>query len=193
MREEILALAQEQLKVGGYDNLNFARIAETLSTTRANLHYHFKNKQQLALEATKVYVNEHYEEMRALQNAFPDNIVEFLNALEPHFIEHFSEAGGVSGCICTQLIRESDVPGPLRDLAVEHFSALNTMTVEMIISSMGRGVLKKNINPISLGMMISSLFMGVAQIALVQEDEEAFIEGFKGMFGRFIEPYRELK
>lgn len=181
------------MKLGGYDNLNFARIAESLSTTRANLHYHFKNKESLAFEATKVYADEHLAEMRELESHFPADIVGFLEALESHFIKHFSEADGVSTCICTQLIRESNAPGPLRDLAIGHFSKLNEMTVDLIIASMGSGVLKKSINPASLGMLLNSLFMGVAQTALVQADNEAFVESFRGMFSRFIEPYKEVK
>ena len=39
MKDEILKLAQQQMKEGGYENLNFAKIAEDLSTTRANLHH----------------------------------------------------------------------------------------------------------------------------------------------------------
>ena len=44
MRAEILKIAEDQMKAGGYEQLNFAVIANDLKTTRANLHYHFKNR-----------------------------------------------------------------------------------------------------------------------------------------------------
>ena len=55
VRDEIINLAVDQLKAGGYKALNFAVIAEQLDTTRANLHHHFKNKEGLGIEATKAY------------------------------------------------------------------------------------------------------------------------------------------
>ena len=53
MKNAILKRAEQQLMGGGYDKLNFATIARDLNTTRANLHYHFKNKETLAIEVTK--------------------------------------------------------------------------------------------------------------------------------------------
>jgi TetR/AcrR family transcriptional repressor of nem operon len=55
MREQIKSLAVDLLVQHGYRGFNFRDIAEGLGTTRANLHYHFGNKDRLVLEVLDEY------------------------------------------------------------------------------------------------------------------------------------------
>lgn len=55
MRDQIKRLAEELLIRHGYRGFNFRSIAEELGTTRANLHYHFGNKDGLVLEVLDEY------------------------------------------------------------------------------------------------------------------------------------------
>ena len=55
LREDILEKAICQLRRGGYSQLNFASLSKELGTTRANIHYHFSNKENLAKEALETY------------------------------------------------------------------------------------------------------------------------------------------
>jgi len=55
-RESIKALALELLIRHGYRGMSFGDIASGLGTTRANIHYHFGNKQQLVEEVLADYV-----------------------------------------------------------------------------------------------------------------------------------------
>lgn len=55
MRDQIKRLAEELLIRHGYRGFNFRSIAEELGTTRANLHYHFGNKDGLVLEVLEEY------------------------------------------------------------------------------------------------------------------------------------------
>lgn len=57
MREQIKHTAEELLIRHGYRGFNFRSIAEELGTTRANLHYHFKNKDGLVLEVLDEYAS----------------------------------------------------------------------------------------------------------------------------------------
>ena len=55
-RDAIKALALQLLIQQGYRGLNFRDIAEGLDITRANIHYHFGNKQMLVEEVLTDYV-----------------------------------------------------------------------------------------------------------------------------------------
>ncbi|MBE7416778.1 MAG: TetR/AcrR family transcriptional regulator [Ideonella sp.] len=55
MREQIKQIAEEIIVKHGYRGLNFRQIAEVLSTTRANLHYHFGSKEGLVEEVLDEY------------------------------------------------------------------------------------------------------------------------------------------
>lgn len=58
MRAQIKALALDLLIQHGYRGVSFGHIAESLAITRANIHYHFGNKQALVEEVLADYVAE---------------------------------------------------------------------------------------------------------------------------------------
>ena len=66
MRERIKSLAAILLIKHGYRGVSFGDIAEALSTTRANIHYHFGNKNALVEEVTDEYVTATLDGFRSI-------------------------------------------------------------------------------------------------------------------------------
>ncbi|WP_375572681.1 TetR/AcrR family transcriptional regulator [Seohaeicola saemankumensis] len=58
MRDEVKRITVELLLRYGYQGLRFRDIAETLGTTRANIHHHFGNKMNLCEEVILDYVEQ---------------------------------------------------------------------------------------------------------------------------------------
>jgi AcrR family transcriptional regulator len=58
MRRQVKTLARDLLIRHGYRGVSFGDIASELETTRANIHYHFGNKQTLVEEVLEDYVDE---------------------------------------------------------------------------------------------------------------------------------------
>jgi TetR/AcrR family transcriptional repressor of nem operon len=56
MREQIKELALDLLIQHGYRGVSFGDLAAALKTTRANIHYHFGNKERLVEEVLEDYV-----------------------------------------------------------------------------------------------------------------------------------------
>ena len=56
MRERIGSLALDLLIQHGYRGVSFGVLAKSLGTTRANIHYHFGNKESLVEEVLEDYV-----------------------------------------------------------------------------------------------------------------------------------------
>src|SRR5262245_9680089 len=66
MRARIKALALDLLIQHGYRGVSFGDIAASLAITRANIHYHFGNKQALVEEVLDDYVAETTTALREL-------------------------------------------------------------------------------------------------------------------------------
>jgi TetR/AcrR family transcriptional regulator, transcriptional repressor for nem operon len=190
MREKILTIAQEQLQSGGYENLNFATIAESLSTSRANLHHHFKNKEGLALEATRHYADAMLQNMKQMASAHDGNIITFLAEFEKFMIAKIKEDGCGGSCICSQIIREEDVPQSIRDLSEAHFLKVTSLFKEIIKESQNKKIILKTIAPERLAMMTFSFIMGVGQMALVRGNDPKFIKSLKGLMQEWINRYK---
>jgi len=57
MRERVKMLALDLLIQHGYRGVSFGILAKLLDTTRANIHYHFGNKESLVEEVLEDYVD----------------------------------------------------------------------------------------------------------------------------------------
>jgi TetR/AcrR family transcriptional regulator, transcriptional repressor for nem operon len=57
MRDQIKDLALELLIKHGYRGVSFGDLADALKTTRANIHYHFGNKEGLVEEVLEEYID----------------------------------------------------------------------------------------------------------------------------------------
>jgi TetR/AcrR family transcriptional repressor of nem operon len=190
MKDEIIKLAQQQMKEGGYENLSFAKIAEDLSTTRANLHHHFKNKEGLALQATQHYIDETSQNMMNLINKNNGNFAGFLNDLEDFFIKDVQVNGRRGSCVCGQLVREPDIPDSILKLAHSHYDTLKSSFEAMIKESQDNGSIAKSITATELSYLSMSMLMGLSQLAMVHGDDPKYINEIKGTMTKFISAYK---
>ncbi len=189
MREKILNLAMAQLKAGGYESLNFAKIAEALSTTRPNIHYHFKNKEGLAFEVTKIYAAKKLEMMQQLAQANAGNFPGFLADLEEILITQINTSNGTIGCVCNQMIKEINIPSHLKAVAQTNFDEVCEVFHGLIKDSQAAGTISKIVDPESLAFMTQAMIMGIVQVSLTKEDPHRFTEKIKGTLVNWVRLY----
>ena len=178
------------MKEGGYENLSFAKIAEDLSTTRANLHHHFKNKEGLALQTTQHYIDESSQNLMNLTNKNKGNFSGFLNDLEDFFIQDVQVNGCRGSCVCSQLVREPDIPDSIMKLAHNHFDTLKNLFEGMIKESQKNGLIVKSITATELSYLSLSMLMGLSQLAMIHGDDPKYINEIKGTMTKFISAYK---
>jgi TetR/AcrR family transcriptional repressor of nem operon len=70
MRDRIKSLALDLLIQHGYRGMSFGDLAEVLQTTRANIHYHFGNKETLVEEVLEDYVDITSAQLHAIWTKF---------------------------------------------------------------------------------------------------------------------------
>jgi len=176
MREKILEIAEQQMKAGGYSFLSFAQIAKALGTTRANLHYHFKNKETLAVEVTKRFIADHHGGMVKMAEAYAGNFPKYFSVLCEDFLwTNFENHGRVGTCVCAQIIRYPDVPEVLLNLAKKHFENLRKILLEQILSSQEKGIIKKDVAGKVIAAEAGCMLFGLAQMALYVEPHDCGI------------------
>lgn len=186
MREKILNIAISQLKQGGYEHLNFAAIANELDTTRANLHYHFKNKETLALAATEEYTELHNTQFAELGNAYKGDFFGFAIAMEEQFWNEAFECGDSNSCICSQLIREFGTPDALNELAQKHFGAMHGLIGGMVQSAVESGQLDKDTDVEKVGMQLGTMMVGLMAMCKFFPTIELAKENLGGLAASWI-------
>ncbi len=191
MREEILDMAQAQLTEGGYDNLNFGKIAAALNTTRANVHYHFKNKESLALAATEKFAIQHREEIVAILKKNPGDMVSAAQDLEAHLMHELDSDEQTGGCVCSQIVRDANVPESIMQLSQSHFQELAQIMTKAFEESQDTGVITKKLPAELLAFMFGSMIMGLGQMAKINDGNPDFRDKVAGVLTAWIQCYKE--
>ncbi|MEM9271901.1 MAG: TetR/AcrR family transcriptional regulator [Cyanobacteria bacterium P01_F01_bin.143] len=187
MKSKILDIAIQQMKKGGYDNLNFAHIASDLSTTRANLHHHFKNKEGLALAATETYLESQMQIVGAILLKHHGDILSIATELEEYLIKTIKDNGSYNSCICTQLIRDYGLPESLKLIATDHFKKMENTFENQIEISQKNGNLKSKEDPKRLAFKLMNNILGIYQYALIEENQEELFKYTKGSLKSILE------
>ena len=154
-------LAERQLMGGGYDKLNFATIAKELNTTRANLHYHFKNKETLAIEVTKQFRIRNCNEFTALRETFKGDFFGFIDAVDNSFWNEDYGVDSAGACACSMLITDPELPEPLVKLSQEFYQEIEFILVQAIQDAIDYGEIRSDINVKREAMRVHVIMMGI--------------------------------
>jgi AcrR family transcriptional regulator len=84
MRARVKALAVHLLIQHGYRGMSFGDLAEPLQTTRANIHYHFGDKQRLVEEVLKDYIESTLAQLREIWAKPDTSLLEKIAATAEH-------------------------------------------------------------------------------------------------------------
>lgn len=159
MKNEILKAAERQLMGGGYDKLNFGTIAKELNTTRANLHYHFKNKESLAIEVAKEYGIRNIGQLSSLRKAFTGNFLGFFKMIENSFWEH--DNGVNKTRFCTTLTTDPDLPESLVKLSLEFYNKTEQIYTDVIQDAIDNGEIRDTIDAKREAMRVHVIVIGI--------------------------------
>lgn len=140
MKDDILATAQQLMKQGGYEALNFGVIAEQLKITRANIHYHFGNKDTLAEAATAAYIGDWHDKLEQFAAQCSGDFVGFMAALDDELARELDASEGASASICSQLLKNrASLPPALGEMVDRHHAHVLDFLEQLITSARQRG------------------------------------------------------
>jgi len=104
--EKILASAEKQARIGGYNGFSFREIAKEIGIKSASIHYHFPTKADLATELTKRYT-QHFEAMFSEISKNNQTLHSKLQAYANLFYEAAKTKGSM--CLCGLFTAEIDI------------------------------------------------------------------------------------
>lgn len=170
------------MMTGGFDNLNFGTIAKELGTTRANLHYHFKNKESLAVEVTNKYGQDQFNNFTAVFQAFRGNFFGFIKAVEEDFWKQAKDLGTTSICVCTKMATQKDVPENLHGMAEGFYRKFEDLFINVIQEAVDNGEIRKDIDVKREGTRAHVTMLGVmtcgqhiGSVDLAKKELEGFL------------------
>ncbi|MEM9133505.1 MAG: TetR/AcrR family transcriptional regulator [Actinomycetota bacterium] len=190
MREQIVEVADRQLRSGGWSGLNFGTIATELEVSRANLHYHFGNKESLATAAVEAYVDGALSSMVELVEAHDGDIAGLLDAVEEAIIDRVRLLGTDATCMCTQLLRDAGAPDALRDASRRFWREKMRLLEKAMAAAQRAGTLTPASSPSELATEAIALLMGVEQLAMVIDDPKRFAARAWGTTARWAAAHR---
>ncbi|WP_291772831.1 TetR/AcrR family transcriptional regulator [Castellaniella sp.] len=150
MRERIKLLAAKLLIKHGCRGVSFGDIADRLSTTRANIHYHFGNKNSLVEEVTDEYVTATLAKFRSIWTDTETPLALKLDATIAFNRLRYDEFNvgdddGLSWSLVARMRADSDALSPRSVASVQRFASELTSAITVGISSaVGRGELSSS-------------------------------------------------
>ncbi|MEQ1951434.1 TetR/AcrR family transcriptional regulator [Mesorhizobium sp. CN2-181] len=190
-RQAIKDTALELLVRRGYRGVSFGDIATTLGTTRANIHYHFGNKQALVDEVLRDYADATLAalgEIWSAEDARLGDKVEAMIGYSRARFRHFNP-DGQSGAwsLISRLRQDADLLSPEGRLTLDNFGNQLTATFAGALSlAARRGELAVNIQPNDAALLLSVIADNAAPITLAEGGFER-LEGVYRTVRSFIE------
>ena len=165
MKQQILELAVQQLGRGGYTELSFAKIADTLGISRANIHHHYNSKKKLAEAAIKYFVAERNKlTLDALEEANYD-LFEVTKAFDLYLRESI-KTDDFGFCVCSSFLTESDkVPDDLKQLCIDAYREEYKLFVDLIKQGQEEGAISTSRTAEDIETEFRLLKLGYIQLA----------------------------
>ncbi|MDQ6435642.1 TetR/AcrR family transcriptional regulator [Mesorhizobium sp. LHD-90] len=191
-RQAIKDTALELLVRHGYRGVSFGDIAATLGTTRANIHYHFGNKQTLVEEVLRNYVDITLAALRQIWSAQDTPLGAKVEAMVDYSRArylHFNPDGqGGSWSLISRLRQDADLLSPQGRRTVDHFgSELSAIFAGALSAASQRGELGANVDANDAALLLAAIADNAAPITLAEggfERLEAIYRSIQGLIER---------
>lgn len=171
-RDKILDIASRLIRTGGYEALNFGTIAEELGITRANIHHHFKNKENLALEAVNRYSAGLEERFAVFKEKHPADFPAAMSATHDGMWDRLAETNYAGFCVAVQLISDQSwIPEEVSHEATGYYERLLSIFTELIEVSQEAGTVRKDRPAGDIAREALSIHLGVGLMAMTLPDE----------------------
>ena len=192
-RDKILDIAIRLIRTGGYEALNFGTIAEELSITRANIHHHFKNKENLAIQALNRYgarLEERFVMLKENKSWTPEEVSHEATGYYERLLEHpgnfpaamaavhdgmwdrLSETNYGGFCAAVQLISDQSwIPKEVSHEATGFYERLLDISTQLIEESQEAGTVRKDRPAGDIAREALSIHLGVGLMAMTLPNE----------------------
>ncbi|MBZ9799125.1 TetR/AcrR family transcriptional regulator [Mesorhizobium sp. ES1-4] len=186
-RQAIKDAALELLVRDGYRGTSFGDISAALGTTRANIHYHFGNKQALVNEVLGDYMQATLSALRAVWSHEGSSLAEQTEAMIAYSrarFRHFNPAGteGHNWSLISRLRQDADLLGDDGRRMLNHFGVeLLALFTQAFLSAGRRGELAPKVVAADAALLLAAIADNAAPITLAEGGFEALEETYRSL------------
>lgn len=174
-KQELLHVAQNKVREGGYNNFSFRELAKEIGIKSASVHYHFPTKEDLAAQLAKHYTDNFINALgnpKTLYESGTDPI-HFFASLFKRSLQQDKKM-----CLCGLLGAESDILPELVRVEIKRFFRKNLAWLEQAYSyndQLSEADIKQQ------AIQTISLLEGAMMISIVNNDNTIFDSAVAGL------------
>jgi TetR/AcrR family transcriptional repressor of nem operon len=191
MRDQIKALAEDLLIQHGYRGVSFGDLAKILGMTRANIHYHFGNKQSLVEEVLDDYVRLTSSTLRDIWTASDMSLARKIEAMTEYSRKRYIKYNplgkkGRPWSLIARMRQDGDALTPRARAALKQFGRdLNASIVAAIEEASARNELAPWLPVEDVALLLVSIANSAGPIT---QDAGSFdrLEALYGAFARIM-------
>ena len=163
MRARIKSLALDLLIQHGYRGVSFGVLAKLLGTTRANIHYHFGNKESLVEEVLEDYVEATLAVLKEVWTTPGQSFTSKIGVMVEHSRKRYTKYNspkkkGRPWSLIARMRQDSDVLTPKGRFALQRFSReLNDCFIRAIEDAKARNELSSRTPVEDVALQLASI------------------------------------
>lgn len=174
-RSDLLTSAEILLRTKGYAAFSYADLADEIGIKKASIHHHFPTKEGMAIAIVESYLFRFRKQLEAI-NDENDDVVDRLKAFAVMFA-HSSENGmlPLCGALAAELLA---LPESLKAMTKDFFEIHLTWLQENIKQGQDQGVLKPELDVITVSRFILNALEGASFVSWAMSDDYEKSSGF---------------
>lgn len=174
-RSDLLTSAEILLRTKGYAAFSYADLADDIGIKKASIHHHFPTKEGMAIAIVESYLFRFRKQLEAI-NDENVGIVDRLKAFALMFA-HSSENGmlPLCGALAAELLA---LPESLKAMTKDFFEIHLTWLQENIKQGQDQGVLKPELDVITVARFILNALEGASFVSWAMSDDYEKSSGF---------------
>ena len=174
-RSDLLTSAEILLRTKGYAAFSYADLADEIGIKKASIHHHFPTKEGMAIAIVESYLFRFRKQLEAI-NDENDGVVDRLKAFAVMFA-HSSDNGmlPLCGALAAELLA---LPESLKAMTKDFFEIHLTWLQENIKQGQDQGVLKPELDVITVSRFILNALEGASFVSWAMSDDYEKSSGF---------------
>jgi TetR/AcrR family transcriptional regulator, transcriptional repressor for nem operon len=178
-REKVLDAATTIFGKVGYQAASVDDILEAAKVAPSNFYYHFKSKQELALEVLEGYFERSRQEIAPILMNRSIPASKKLERLHAAYIQKIKESGCCGGCPMGNLAQElSDTHPDFRKKLAQYFEECVDGLAGVIREGIEAGEFNRDVDPRGAAFLILGSLQGLTLLAKTMKRVEPVEAGF---------------
>ena len=178
-REKLLEIACKAFGQKGYDRTSVDDLLAEAGVSPSNFYYHFKSKEELAIEVLEGYFEKSRQEMAPIFMNRSITSTQKLERLHDAVVKKVSDSGCCGGCPMGNLAQElSDTHPEFRTRLARYFEECVDEIADVVKEGIKTGEFRKSVDPQSAAYLLFGSMQGLMLLSKSMKKVDPLDQGF---------------